>query len=275
MIDFARRCGIESHLPPYPSLALGTAELTPLELAAAYTTLANQGVRIDPFLIERVSTRDGHVLEEHVMRPSEVVEPQISFLLTRMLEGVIDRGTGASARYLDVEMAGKTGTTDFYTDAWFAGYTPKYSLLVWVGYDQNRHLGRGMTGAVAALPIWRLMIEAGLEEGWIAPDEQFHPPPGLSTRRVEYRTGLLPGDDAKSVVRETFIAGTEPVQIYDGDWDRILALPWYQQRPFYGLPKAGERMPEDVADWSLVREAWETKDDPGEEDEESDSPAGC
>ena len=87
VIDFARRCGIQSHLPPYPSLALGTAELTPLELAAAYTTLANQGVRIDPFLIERVSTRDGHVLEEHVMRPAEVVAPQISFLLTRMLEG--------------------------------------------------------------------------------------------------------------------------------------------------------------------------------------------
>ena len=161
VIDFARRCGLESYLPPYPSLALGTAELTPLEVAAAYATLANQGVRIEPYLIDSVTTRAGRPLEEHVLRPSEVVEPQIAFLLTRIMQGVIRRGTAVSIRNIGAPLAGKTGTTDYFTDAWFAGYTPRYTLLVWVGYDQTRYLGRGMTGAAAALPIWSSMIEQG------------------------------------------------------------------------------------------------------------------
>lgn len=267
VIDFAQRCGLESYLPPYPSLALGTAELTPLEVAAAYATLANQGVRIEPYLIDRVTTRAGRVLEEHILRPSEVIEPQIAFLLTRIMQGVIRRGTASSIRNIGTAAAGKTGTTDFFTDAWFVGYTPRYTLLVWVGYDQSRYLGRGMTGAAAALPIWRLMIEEGLEAGWLDPDATFEPPPGLSTRRVEYRTGLLPGPAATQVIEETFLTGTEPEQTYDRALDKILALPWYQQRPRYGVPKAGERMPEDVADWTLVQESWELKDDPKKDQE--------
>lgn len=261
VIDFAQRAGIESYLPPYPSLALGTAELTPLEVASAYATLANQGVRIEPYLIEKVFSRDGRVLEEHVLRPSEVIDPKIAFLLTRILEGVFTRGTAVSARNLGISVAGKTGTTDSFTDAWFAGYTPRYTLLVWVGYDQGRVLGRGMTGAAAALPIWRRMIEEGIQGGWLEPDETFSPPPGLSTARVEYRTGLLQGPGATSVITETFIRGTEPAQVYDRSWDQVLELPWYQQRVFYGVPKAGERMPEDVSDWTPVVESWEIKDD--------------
>ena len=271
VIDFARRCGLESYLPPYPSLALGTAELTPLEVAAAYATLANQGVRIEPYLIDSVTTRAGRPLEEHVLRPSEVVEPQIAFLLTRILQGVVRRGTAASIRDIGTPLAGKTGTTDYFTDAWFVGYTPRYTLLVWVGYDQSRYLGRGMTGAAAALPIWRSMIELGLEAGWLDPNETFEPPPGISTRRVEYRTGLLPGRAASQIIEETFIAGTEPGQVYDAALDRVLDLPWYQQRPFYGVPKAGERMPEDVTDWTLVQETWESKDDPDSEDDEEET----
>ena len=99
-----------------------------------------------------------------------------------MTRGSADRTAGSAAK-LGLDLAGKTGTTDSYTDAWFAGYTPRYTLLVWVGYDQKRYLGRGMTGAVAALPIWRAMIERGLEEGWIDKEARFERPPGVTMRR--------------------------------------------------------------------------------------------
>ncbi len=269
-IDFARRCGIESYLPPYPSLALGAAEVPPLELAAAYATLANQGVRVEPYLIDQVTTRDGRVLEAHVPQASEVLDTRVAYLLTQMLEGVVRRGTGTRAADLDLALAGKTGTTDFYTDAWFAGFTPKYTLLVWVGYDQNRYLGPGMTGAVAALPIWREMIASGLSEGWLEKGGRFEVPPGVVTERIEYRTGLLPSAEASYVIQESFLAGTQPVQHYDSMWNGVLDLPWYQQRPFYGQPKEGERMPEDVRDWGLVQDAWESKDEGDDEEEEID-----
>ena len=227
-------------------------------------------------MIERITTADGRILEEHIPRATEVVSPQVAYVLTHMLRGVFQRGTAISAASLEVPVAGKTGTTDSYTDAWFVGYTPRHTLLVWVGYDQVRYLGRGMTGAAAALPIWRMTIERGIEEGWIDPNDRFERPAGVSTRRVEYHTGLLASDDATRTVHETFLAGTEPVQLYEGSWAGVLDLPWYQQRPFYGLPKAGERMPEDVDDWSLVQERWERKDDPEsfKDEEEEVEPAG-
>lgn len=259
VIDFARRCGITSDLPPYPSLALGTADLIPLEVATAYATLGNHGVRLEPYMIERITTRDGRVLEEHLPRAVEAVQPEVAFVITHMLRGVVQRGTGASAAALGIDIAGKTGTTDSYSDAWFVGYTPRYTLLVWVGYDQKRFLGRGLTGAAAALPTWRAMVEAGISEGWLGDDESFTAPAGVTFRRVEYATGLLAGPEATRSIEEAFLAGTEPVQVYDRSWAKVVDLPWYQQRPFYGVPKLGERMPEDVEDWTLVRRRWDDK----------------
>lgn len=270
-IDFARRSGIASYLPPYPSLALGAAEMPPLELAAAYATLANQGVRVEPYLIDRVTTHDGLVLEEHTPQASEVIDTKVAYVLTQMLEGVVKRGTGARLADLDIALAGKTGTTDFYTDAWFVGYTPRYTLLVWVGYDQNRYLGPGMTGAAAALPIWREMVVSGLDAGWLEKGGRFAVPPGVETERIEYRTGLLPSPEASYVISESFLAGTQPVQRYDSTWNGVLDLPWYQQRPFYGQPKAGERMPEDVQDWGLVQDAWISKDEGDQEEDGAES----
>lgn len=254
-VDFARRCGISSELPPYPSLALGTAELIPLELAAAYAAIANQGVYVEPYLIERITSPNGSVLEEHQPQAYKAMEPQIAYVLGHILEGVIDRGTAASARNLDTALAGKTGTTDRYIDAWFVGYTPRWTILAWVGHDQNRPIGRNMTGAAAALPIWRAVVEAGLEAGWIDRAGQFSRPPAVVEMPIEYYTGLLPGRGSEAVIQETFVAGTEPTRSYTPEWQRIMQLPWYQQRPFY-IAKAGERMPEDVADWSLVQEIW-------------------
>ena len=255
VIDFARRCGIQADLQPYASLALGVTELSPLELASAYAAVANQGIALTPYLLEKVTDRSGYALELHVPQARKAMEPQVAFLLTHILEGVIDRGTGADARRLDVDLGGKTGTTDNFTDAWFAGFTPRYTIVIWVGHDQKKRIGRNMTGAVAALPIWKAIVEAGLEEGWIPRGERFPVPPGISFAQIEHHTGLLPGPAANETVEEAFLTGTEPVQHYDAKWARIATLPWFQQRPFY-LPKNGERMPDDIEDWSLVEDIW-------------------
>ena len=254
-IDFARRCGIRSDLPPYPSLALGSAEIIPIELAGAYSAIANQGVYLEPYLIDKVATPDGQELETHQPRAHKAMEPEIAYVLGHILEGVVDRGTAARVSGLDLDLAGKTGTTDDYIDAWFVGYTPTYTILTWVGHDVNRSIGRNMTGAEAALPIWQSIVETGLEEGWIGAGASFVRPPGVVTMQVEYLTGLLPGPGAQTLITEAFVSGTEPARQFDQESSRILQLPWYQQRPFY-LPKVGERMPDDVDDWTLVQESW-------------------
>lgn len=255
VVEFARRCGISSPLKPYPSLALGAAELIPIELTAAYAAIANQGVFVEPFLIDRITGPDGGLVEEHQPQAHQAMEPEIAYVLGQMLAGVVERGTAVSMRNLDVDLAGKTGTTDRYVDAWFVGFSPRWTLLTWVGHDQNEPIGRRMTGAAAALPIWRSIVETGLEEGWVVTGGEFARPPSVVRMPVEYRTGLLPGPGAGAIIQETFISGTEPSRLYDPEWQRIMQLPWYQQRPFY-LAKAGERMPDSVEDWTLIQEIW-------------------
>lgn len=243
VIDFARRAGVESDLPPYPSLALGTAELTPLELAASYATIANQGTWVEPYLIEEVVAADGRLMEEHLPNTRSSIDPRVAYVLTHVMEGVVDRGTGARVADLPLALAGKTGTTDDFSDAWFVGFTPRYTLLTWVGYNTKRPIGRNMTGAEAALPIWEQLVETGLEEGWLQEDEAFPVPPGVTLQPVEYLTGMLPGPEAEQVIEEAFVEGTEPVREYTPRWGRIMDLAWFQQGPFY-IPKEGERMPD-------------------------------
>ncbi len=260
LIDFARRCGIPGELPPYPSLGLGVAEMTPFELAGAVASIANQGIHLEPYLIEQIRDPSGTVRERHQPIAQKAMDPQVAYVLTHMLEGVIDRGTAASAADLPLDLAGKTGTQDEFTDAWFAGFTPRTTIVVWVGYDEKKPIGRNMTGAEAALPIWRRIVERGLTDGWLLEGERFTPPPGVRLTAVERRTGLLPGPGATQIVEEAFVAGTEPGQVFDPQWLRVTELPWYQQRAFY-LPKSGERMPESIADWSLVEQAWTDKEE--------------
>ncbi len=259
VIDFSKRAGISTELQPYASLALGVIELSPLELAGAYASIANQGFYVEPYLIESVATQSGRLLEQHSPRASQAMEPEVAYVLTSMLEGVIDRGTGRLVAGLDLDLAGKTGTTDGYTDAWFAGFSPSYTLVVWVGYDKKRSIGRNMTGAAAALPIWKAIFERGIEEGWITRGERFVVPGKITKRWVDHDTGLLATEASPNAVEEAFIAGTEPTIQYEARWLQILGLPWYQQRPFYGLAKEGEHMPEDIEDWSLVEEEREAR----------------
>lgn len=252
VVDFAQRCGVASPLPPYPSLALGSADMTPLELAAAYAAIANQGVYVRPYLVEQVRGRNGLTLERHQMEASKAMDPAVAYVLTSMLEGVVDRGTGGSIADLPLAIAGKTGTTNDYTDAWFVGFTPRHTLLVWVGYDQKRSLGRKMTGAEAALPIWRRLAEAGLRDEWLREGESFAVPAGVELRPIEYWSGLAPAPGAERILEEAFVSGTGPDRTWEPKWDRIRELPWTQQRAFY-TPRPGERMPDAAAAWALAQ----------------------
>lgn len=263
VVDFAHRTGIRSPLLPYPSLALGAADLTVLEVATSYATIANLGVHVEPYFVERVTTRDGRELDAHVPQASTVVTPEVAFLLTHVLSGVVQRGTAQSARALGLAaVAGKTGTTDGFTDAWFAGFTPRYTLVVWVGYDQQQRIGRNMTGAVAALPIWNEVLRRGIEDGWVDPALTFTRPNQVRLRPVEYHSGLLPARrrSGQRVIEEAFIVGTEPVLSFDPETRAVYDLPWYQQRALYGEPKAGENMPEDLVDWTPIMRGWQKGD---------------
>jgi penicillin-binding protein 1A len=152
--DYARRFGITSPLPPFLPTALGAADLTLIEQAAAYTVFPNDGIRIEPHYIIKVADYEGHVLEQDYPDAKDVISRRTARVMVSLLEGVVEHGTGAAARKLNHPVAGKTGTTNDYTDAWFIGFTPSLTCGVWVGYDEKRNLGENETGGHAALPIW-------------------------------------------------------------------------------------------------------------------------
>lgn len=155
VVRTARRFGISTPLPAYLSLALGAAEMTLLEHTSAFTAFPNDGVRLNPYLIQRVTTYDGVLLEEARLVAHDVIQPDTARTMVAMLRDVVELGTARRARELGRPVAGKTGTTNKYTDAWFLGFTPSLTAGVWVGYDDPAiSLGRGETGARAALPIW-------------------------------------------------------------------------------------------------------------------------
>jgi penicillin-binding protein 1A len=163
VIDMARRFGITSPLPPYLPITLGAADLNLLEHTSAFTVFPDDGIRIDPHMIRRVTTYDGALLEQAHPLVHDVVEPDVARTMTSMLEDVVERGTGTPARALGRPAGGKTGTTNDFTDAWFIGFTPEITAGVWVGYDDKSvSLGKPETGAIAALPIWLEFMQGAL-----------------------------------------------------------------------------------------------------------------
>jgi penicillin-binding protein 1A len=154
VIDYAERFGVTSKLPPYLPVALGSAEITLLEQASAYSVFPNDGVRVSPRYITRVTDYEGRVLEEDFPEVKDVISERTARIMTSMLREVVLHGTGIAAAKLPFPVAGKTGTTNDFTDAWFVGFTPTMTCGVWVGYDEKKSLGAKETGAHAALPIW-------------------------------------------------------------------------------------------------------------------------
>jgi penicillin-binding protein 1A len=163
VVDVTRRFGITTPLPPYLPLALGAADMKLLEHVSAFTVFPNDGIRIDPHMIRRVTSYEGALLEEAHPEVHDVLSPDVARTMTAMLEEVIQFGTGIQARSLGRPAAGKTGTTQDYTDAWFIGFTPQITSGVWVGYDDKQiSLGKKETGARAALPIWMEFMQGAL-----------------------------------------------------------------------------------------------------------------
>ena len=162
VIDVARRAGIQSPLPHDLTLALGSGDVTLLELTAAYGTFANQGIRMEPLMVRYVTDAQGRLLEENIPEGREAIDPRVAVGLTQMLRGVVERGSGVGARVLERPLAGKTGTTNDFSNAWFVGYTPSIVAGVWIGYDRPRSLGPDETGARAALPVWVAVMRAAL-----------------------------------------------------------------------------------------------------------------
>jgi len=154
VIDYADRFGITSKLPPYLPVALGSAEITLMEQTSAYSVFPNDGVRVSPRYITRVTDYEGRVLEEDFPEVKDVISERTARIMTSMLREVVLHGTGIAAARLPFPVAGKTGTTNDFTDAWFVGFTPTMTCGVWVGYDEKKSLGAKETGAHAALPIW-------------------------------------------------------------------------------------------------------------------------
>ena len=164
VVDMTRRFGITTPLPPYLPLVLGAADMKLLEHVSAFTVFPNDGIRIDPHMIRRVTSYDGALLEEAHPEVHDVISPEVARTMTAMLEEVIQFGTGVQAKALGRPAAGKTGTTQDYTDAWFMGFTPQLTCGVWVGFDDKQiSLGKKETGARAALPIWLEFMKTALE----------------------------------------------------------------------------------------------------------------
>jgi len=179
--EYARKFGITSPLPPYLPVALGAAEMTLMEQTSAYSVFPDDGVRLAPRFVAKVTDYDGRVLEEDYPEVKDVISSRTARIMTSMLEAVVQHGTGVAATKLKVPLGGKTGTTNDFTDAWFVGFSPTMTAGVWVGYDERRSLGSKETGARAALPIWMQFMSlalAGRDPG------QFQPPPDLPQKQT-------------------------------------------------------------------------------------------
>ena len=213
--DYAKKLGISSPLYHELSMSLGSSSVSLFELTKAYAVFANQGRSFKPIFIKKILDRDGNLLEENLppfyfeefSAEEQAITPQTAFLITYLMEGVVQHGTGWRARSLGRPAAGKTGTTDQFMDAWFIGYTPELITGVWVGFDEERSLGENETGARAASPIWVTYMSKILKE---KPKKDFSVPEGVEFMKIDPKTGQI-GQDRESFL-ECFIEGTGPPQ---------------------------------------------------------------
>jgi penicillin-binding protein 1A len=210
VVSWARSLGIDSPMKPDLSLALGSYEVRPIDLAGAYATFAAGGVYEAPRLLIRVVGPDGEEVPLAPTAPSRrVLDDAEAYIVTSMLTSVVDHGTAVRAKSLGRPVAGKTGTSNGPKDTWFAGYSTDIAAVAWVGYDDGRPLGGSEQGAVTALPAWIAFMKAA-HEG--KPPTEFARPGGLSTAIIDARTGRLPYPDDPDVLEEVFLPGTEPTE---------------------------------------------------------------
>ncbi|MBN2543120.1 PBP1A family penicillin-binding protein [bacterium] len=224
VIYYARRMGIKTHLSPYPSLAIGSCGVTMLDLITAYTVFPNGGVRVDPIWITKIVDRHGKVVEENKPNRTEVLPEATAYVVTDLLQEVVDHGTGVGVRYagFDRPCGGKTGTTNDFTDAWFIGFTKQLCTAVRVGFDDMTPIGEDQTGAKTALPIWtEFMLEA--HKDYVVRD--FTVPDNVVFATVCKETGLLATNRCPEKVKEVFVKGTEPTSYCNSSHRKEISRP--------------------------------------------------
>ncbi len=210
VIKTAANIGVESKLQPYPSVSLGSFEVTPLEIAYAYSAFANLGVKSEPVTILAVVTRDGQLLETRNLKMKRVAPAAVCYVMNDILKDVFDYGTAGRARSLGFEhaYAGKTGTTNNYRDAWFIGYSPRILSLVWVGFDDGHSVR--LAGGDACVPIWTRHMNRidGLVQ-----DVDWKRPEDVTEREIDPRSGMLATPYCPRTRPEVYVAGTEPESV--------------------------------------------------------------
>lgn len=207
VVQYAHNLGVRSPLLPVVSLALGACEVSLLEMVTAVGTIAGLGEEVQPIFIRKITDQDGTLIEVNNPLPERKLSAQVSYVMTNIMRSVVDGGTGYLVRqYYKGPAAGKTGTTNNYSDAWYIGFTPQYICGVWVGYDNNDRIFRGATGGVVAAPIWGELM-AKLDS---VPSAEFPIPQGLVDCLICSETGRLARTTCPHPVKEVFINGTEP-----------------------------------------------------------------
>ncbi len=214
VVEVVRQMGLGTRIQPTPAMALGAYEMTPLEVAAAYTPFASGGRRVEPYFLRTVVASDGTVVEARDPRqlpPRPVLDPRVAYIVNHMLQDVLQRGTGAGvrARGFAAPAAGKTGTSH---DGWFAGFTSHLLCVVWVGFDDYRELG--LSGAVSALPIWAEFMKRAVTLPGYQNPQPFEPPPGLTFALVDPLTLQLAPPGMPGAQEEVFITGAEPPEVF-------------------------------------------------------------
>jgi penicillin-binding protein 1B len=210
VIKTAATIGIESPLSPYPSVSLGSFEVTPLEIAYAYSAFANLGVKAEPISILAVSTREGKLLESREVKMKRVADAGVCYVMNNILKDVFNYGTASKARGLGFErpFAGKTGTTSSYRDAWFIGYSPRILSLVWLGFDDGHSIR--LAGGDACVPIWTANMN---RVGGLIPDVDWKRPEDVVDRQIDPQSGMLATPYCPQSKNEIFVAGTEPTTV--------------------------------------------------------------
>ncbi|MFA6030590.1 MAG: transglycosylase domain-containing protein [Elusimicrobiota bacterium] len=222
VVELAAKAGISSALDPVLSLGLGSSVVTPMELATAFNTFANGGIRVEPFAVTRVEDANGKMLEQHLSKMEEALSPQTAYLTTSMLKGVVQGGTGSGASRLRRPLAGKTGTTNDHRDLWFVGFTPDLLALAWMGYDDFRSLGgNDWTGGSTVVPWWTNIMEKVLKD---YPPRDFPVPEDIVFITIDADTGQLALPTCPKKVLQAFLKGSEPKDYCSLDHSQPLRL---------------------------------------------------
>jgi penicillin-binding protein 1A len=210
VIQSAKNLGITTPLANSFSLALGASDVTLQELVSAFTVFASGGIKTIPYIITKITDKDGKTLEYNIPQQKEVLSSQDCFIMNNILKAVVEKGSGRNAKNLGRPCAGKTGTTNDSSDAWFIGYTPQLAAGVWIGYDDRSiSLGEKVTGGVIACPVWTQFMKAALEE---EPVLDFIQPENIEWALIDPSTGLLALSKTSGASLEAFVKGTAPTK---------------------------------------------------------------